>query len=1308
MFDISKDQLRQLNDVDLRELVARLCEAELSRAGAPVSAVRWGGAQTAPDGGLDVEILVKDQEFAGDFVPRTWTGIQVKKSNMPASKIAEEMSPKGVLRPIFPELARHNGCYIIVSLADDPAGTNLGDREKAMQTQIEPVKDQGDLRVEFYGCGRLADRLRQHPGVQLWVCEKLGLPLSGWRPFGRWSTTPPGVEDDLICEAGVTIALPGGRDKLDIAQGIDGIRELIRSSGKTVRIVGLSGVGKSRIVQALFEETVGDRPLDRHRAIYADLGEVPDPPPRTVLGRLAAEKHLAIIVLDNCSSDVHNRIASQAASSSNLRLVTVEYDIREDKPEETRVVRIDAEGPEIAETLIKRRHPDLGPVNAQRVAEFSGGNARVALALADTASEEKESLLSFSPAQLFDRLFYQRGAPDADLLKAAEVLALVYSFSISANEGGVDELATLAGLLDQNRRALHREAQTLVERQLAQKRGAWRAVLPHALSNRLAKRALENIPVDDILNTFQGLSNPRLLKSFGKRLGYLHDHEISQDIVKSWLSPGGLLHDLYLLDEDGIQLLLNVAPVAPEDVLNAIEAQDTGGTTEISFSRGSLRLRGNSRLSTFADLLVAIAYDPDLFERCVVRLAKFALMETEEEGENVSGIRGRLYGLFSLYFSETEAGPDAREHVARRFLSSGDRNEQRLGLGMLRAALRGTNQFLAGTVEFGARLRFYGYHPQTHEEHDQWFIRFVALAWKIATGEDVYLSTQVRALLASELRGLWDHSGLREALVDLAMALNEQRPWLEGWRAVRQIKHYDYRRTRGTKLLDKLDEMPESERPSDKETKTYVLSARLLDKLDETLKPRGLADEVRTYVLRADHELSTLDEEFDFDDNQSWQEANKRAAARAYDLGTVVADESNVLNELSEELFTAQNGYLFEFGKGVASKCNDLQGLWERLIEWLELAGDQACHGGVLNGVLKVTHERDEPLAQKILDEAVQKRILRKFIVSLQVSVPLGDTGVYRLHRSLDFEDTPLRQFGNLAWHRPLNTLSEADIRDLMLKMLGRPEGAEVVLDGLSMRLHVLKNDNLTLGPDLKGAGILASAALLRHRADYYDGGSIDLHLSEVLKSCMDEVEFPTETGEVFDAFLTRLRASYGYVSGIEKAVAVLAEKTTFRFLDGIFLDAALKDYRHTIFRVGRDEENPLSGVSVTTLLDWCGQDDFQERLIMLSEAIYPFEKEPEGDGIVLSEQAYAIIDATQDPSTVLRNFCSSARPNGWSGSLANIIAKRGQAFMTLLEHGQSDIRDAAAAQIAQINQWEEQQRSYERAGDEQREQRFE
>ena len=146
---------------------------------------------------------------------------------------------------------------------------------RQLQAQIESIKDQGDLRVEFYGRGRLADWLREHPSVQLWVREKLGLSLSGWKSSGDGGSTPPDAEDDLICKEGIAISLPERVNKLGIVQGIEEIQRTYKKLEKAVRIVGLSGVGKSRIVQALFEETVGDEPLDGYLAIYADLGEEP-------------------------------------------------------------------------------------------------------------------------------------------------------------------------------------------------------------------------------------------------------------------------------------------------------------------------------------------------------------------------------------------------------------------------------------------------------------------------------------------------------------------------------------------------------------------------------------------------------------------------------------------------------------------------------------------------------------------------------------------------------------------------------------------------------------------------------------------------------------------------------------------------------------------------------------------------------------------------------------------------------------------------------------------------------------------------
>jgi len=45
MFEISKDDVKQLNDVDLRELIALLCETEVSAKGLSSVGVKWGGSQ---------------------------------------------------------------------------------------------------------------------------------------------------------------------------------------------------------------------------------------------------------------------------------------------------------------------------------------------------------------------------------------------------------------------------------------------------------------------------------------------------------------------------------------------------------------------------------------------------------------------------------------------------------------------------------------------------------------------------------------------------------------------------------------------------------------------------------------------------------------------------------------------------------------------------------------------------------------------------------------------------------------------------------------------------------------------------------------------------------------------------------------------------------------------------------------------------------------------------------------------------------------------------------------------------------------
>ncbi|MBR8657714.1 hypothetical protein KDH83_30830, partial [Achromobacter sp. Marseille-Q0513] len=319
-----------LDDGDLRELVARLCEAELIQQNIQSSSVTGGGAQEAADGGLDVRVKIVGDIPTPNFVPRKNTGFQVKKHTMVKSSCQREMEVDGKPKAILKELLVQKGAYIIVSGKDDCSDRMLSERLNGMKEAIASLPDKDDLHLDFYGRDRLSTWLKRHPSVALWVRSRLGKPLAGWRPFGRWAATPIDQNDEFLNDNHpcVTDANASLKDPKSAVDGIQLTRERLRKPRSTVRITGLSGVGKTRFAQALFETSVGLNALPTSDVIYADLGNDLTPTASELASYLIANDFATYLVLDNCPPDVHRILQKQvAASCAKLHLLTIEYDI---------------------------------------------------------------------------------------------------------------------------------------------------------------------------------------------------------------------------------------------------------------------------------------------------------------------------------------------------------------------------------------------------------------------------------------------------------------------------------------------------------------------------------------------------------------------------------------------------------------------------------------------------------------------------------------------------------------------------------------------------------------------------------------------------------------------------------------------------------------------------------------------------------------------------------------------------------------------------------------------------------------------
>lgn len=449
MFEVTGDDVSQLNDDDLRTLATRLSLAELGRMALPLSGVTAGGDQNAADGGLDVRVSRPPGSAAGDFIPRDQNGIQVKLPDMPKSAIIAEMRPNGVLRPVIADLADQAGAYLILSAKGSVSDSSLKGRRQAMREAIADHPNAAALLTDFYDRERIANWLREYPGISAWVLERVGRAVKGWQSLANWSeggtSSQPYLVDDSAC---ITDERSREQQSLPILEGISRLRESLRQPGKCVRLIGLSGLGKTRLVEALFDSEVGSGPLPAALAVYTDNADEPEPSARDMARRFVESGQRAILIVDNCNPATHSALTQIcSATGSAIGLITVEYDVRDDEPEGTEVFRLGSASEAVIDRWLERSCPHVSEVDRRRIATFSDGNFRVAKALAHTINKG-ETLGTLNDRSLFERIFHQRNAPDQGLIIAAEICSLVYSFDgeDTSQSSELNALAALAGL----------------------------------------------------------------------------------------------------------------------------------------------------------------------------------------------------------------------------------------------------------------------------------------------------------------------------------------------------------------------------------------------------------------------------------------------------------------------------------------------------------------------------------------------------------------------------------------------------------------------------------------------------------------------------------------------------------------------------------------------------------------------------------------------------------------------------------------------------------------------------------------------
>ena len=1276
LLEITGDDIAALEDDDLRALIGQLCEADYRITGLSTKGITWGGHQDAKDGGLDVVVRDDIAPPTNSNVPRSSTGFQVKKPDMPRSAILSEMRPKGSLRPSIKTLIEEKGAYLIVSSSGSVAETALTDRKDAMKEAVEGEENHEDLYLDFLDRGRIATWVRSHRPLVLWVRNKIGKPIKGWRSYENWANPSGGLDEEYLLDDGLRLQdweNPGDEDQ-SVADGLLRIRSILARPGTSVRLTGLSGVGKTRFVQALFDMRIGERVLNPFEAIYTDMSFSPEPDPVTVANQLISEKSRAVLIVDDCPPDLHRRLTQACSQAhSTVSVITIEYDVRDDIPEErTSIFRLEPASEGLIQTLVAKRFPHLGQLDTRTIAEFSGGNARVAIALANTV-RHGETLSGFRNVELFERLFWQRHDPNESLLVSAQACALVYSFQGEDATSDASELRFLGSLVGKSGEDLFRDVAALKERELVQSRGDWRAVLPHAIANRLARQALDTLPRETLVGSFLKRSSERLIKSFTRRLSYLHDSESAQRIVESWLEPNGWIGaSIHNLSDFAANVLKNIAPVSPPVTLAAIERAADGEDGD-KFSS-----RENTHHTMLVRLLRHLAYDPDLFQRSVVLIIRFSL--TEDADERNDSIRSVLQSLFYIHLSGTHAPVQARAAIIKDLLDSDEAARQELGLSLLDAALETWHFSTSHEFEFGARPRDFGYSPETREDVVQWLGTFIDICTNIAVSEGP-LADRAKKILSNNLRGLWTKGGMYAAIEGAAERLLEQGAWNDGWIAVRGIIRYD-------------------SNGFDEETREKLLS------LERRLKPHDLLEKARTFALSDQRGSFDLADGFDNDEPASAGYRKTEEATR--EIGVAVARAPDVFQKLLPDLVSTYNTRLHHFGQGLAEGATDRKQLFEALRNAVKEVPRDQRQINVIRGFLSHLAETDPVLFNAILDELVNDDVLGEWFPILQTTATIDERGVERLHEALDLGKAPIHNFQYLALGRTHEPICDEDLASLLAKIQTKDDGIPAVVEILMMRFHGSKEEAREYAEPLID---IARKTLEMHPFDRKQQrrGSEDHGLAIIAARSLGDAGGVDAARELARNLANAMFTHQTYAFDNIELLNKLAELQPDIFLDEFLGREDVEQYqKQLLFSVDfKRRENPLSKIPDDVLIRWCEKEPSSRYALAIS-AVDAFEKSAETGKYEWRPVVHAILRQAPGIEEILEQMTRAPRPSSWSGSLANILEERSSLLLDLQEHENAVVTSWAQRFLARFQQGIASERARERERDRDRNESFE
>ncbi|KKJ01461.1 hypothetical protein [Prochlorothrix hollandica] len=1229
-FNVESSDIKSLNDIQLTQLLKILLHAEAHAFGIPQNSVEVALNIITGDGGEDGRISWKNSKESTDFIPSRNTLFQNKATNMGPSEYGKELVTKqGDIKEQVDNVLSAGGSYIVFT-TQELNGSQKLKRITAMRTVFQNKnKDYASSCIlKIYDASQISSWVNCYTTAIVSVLHWLGKPLErGLKSYNLWKEDP------------ALELLPFSHVK-SRENFIDSLRDKLLKPQSCCRVVGLSGLGKTRLAFEIFRANDTIKSL----LVYVDANHIPK------IDALVADwislGYRSILVVDNCDYQLHNSLVQEVSrNTSKISLLSLDYDFQE-VLRQTFMIKLNPMTDDEITDLLKPKYASNLP-DLDRITSFAQGFPQIAVLLAQSRLDQDPRTGELTEDDLANKLLWSRNQPEnTDFLKILQVSSLFDSFGVEAE--AEDQLTYIAQVSGFDSDKVYECIQIFAERGIIDRRGRLAQVVPKPLAIRLAGqwwRSTRQQKQKDLISEMP----PSMVESFCRQVEKMNFHSDVKSLTQElcgYQSPFGQAE--VILSKQGSRLFRSFIVVNPE-------------STSATLSRILEEMNLDQLLQIDPDVrrnlvwgLERLCFHAEFFTPSAWCLLKLAAAENEVWTNNATGI---FIQLFRVFLSGTEATPDTRIQLLKQALNL---NQKEVDLVIIKA-LHNAISTEGSTRTCGSEYQGIGaplqeWKPQIWQDvFDYWQTCFDLLISMFHRENDLKL--EILDCIGDSIRGL-----VKIGRIDTLDSVIKQVVELNGyyWPSARN-------NIKSTLRYD-ADSLPEE---------SIQALYKWLDIL--SLKDVELEDKLRAIVSNPYWESIQ-------DDQNNYINV---AANNAQQLASELTSNLESLLPLLHLLLHGQQNQAYTFGRQIILELeNESIGLFT-MTALQSFTQIENANSSLILGIYRGLYEKSTDIWQEYLNILIETEDLVALYPQCLCQGSINKNNLDQLIDLIHNNSLPLESLNILGYGSVVKNINAEVFQEFCLQLFEINTQASWLI--LKLMFAYCYQDDLALKSMYESVKMIVTSVPLhdqqiRNLLDFHEW---DYLTKELLKTSDQEL-VDRIADQLIDA--CKYGMNYSYLWDYFKPLLLMLMRDYGSILWPKFnLEIAKREgsqayWLQDLFKreMGLATQMPsiLSALPVEDVISWCHQHpDLAPYFTANCIDVY----ENKDGSVEASDLCVALLKDFGKDDKVLAALSSNMISRGWVGSLVPYLETDKKFLTPLLNHDISNVRRWAKDQISYI-----------------------